>query len=337
MSLGTMPTGFTVWFTGMAGSGKSTLAQALASRLRRLGQSPEVLDGGDVQRYLGIGKAQNKDERNEEVRKIAWLCRLITRGGGLVIQSAIMSPYREARDDARRQILRFAEVFVECPTETLIARDRSGQYKRALAGELKNLPGISEPYEPPSHPEVILDTSKYSIDEAVEHLVGQLIALRLLDPSIAGMRARPRVSARSSKKPSPPPVPAAKAVHAGTADKPGARTVSPKPAVVVKSGAKPEVAKDAKEKAEPKQDPKAKHDPKPKHDPKAKHDPKPKLDPKPKQVAKAKPVADLNAPKKEPAAKPAPGPAAVKLVKPRPAARTAHAEPRKAAGVRPSR
>jgi adenylylsulfate kinase len=294
MSFGMMPSGFTVWFTGMAGSGKSTLAQALANRLRRLGQSPEVLDGAEVERNLGIGKAQTKDERNEEARRIAWLCRLVTRGGGIVLQSAIISPYREARDDARRQIQRFAEVFIECPTETLIARDKTGQYKRALAGEIKNLPGLSEPYEPPTHPEVIIDTSRYSVDEAVEHLVGQLVALRLLDPSTAGLRSRPRVSARTNKKPAPPPA----RVQSGTSDKPAVRAASTRLA----------------EKTAPA---------------------KPLPAAKPSKPSKVKPksVTHLVPPGKAATTKSTDRPpAAVKIAKALPAARTARAAPRKVAG-----
>src|SRR5436853_3447087 len=175
MILGTMATsGFTVWLTGMSGSGKSTLAQGLANRLRRLGKVVDVLDGPDLEQILNVGGAATKDERNAEARKLAWVCRLVTRGGGIIIQSAIESPYREARDEARRSIGRFAEVFVECPTETLIQRDRTGRYKRALAGELKTLPGITEPYEPPAHPEVIVDTSKQSGADAAEPRPGQL-------------------------------------------------------------------------------------------------------------------------------------------------------------------
>jgi len=203
MNLGAMGTsGFTVWMTGMSGSGKSTLAQGLANRLRRLGKVVDVLDGAEVEQMLGIGGAATKDERNVEARKLAWVCKLVTRGGGIIIQSAIESPYREARDDARRQIGRFAEVFIECPTETLIQRDRSGRYKRALAGELKTLPGITEPYEPPTHAEVMVDTSKHGVDEAVEHILGQLVAQRLLDPEVAAMKGRPKVMARA---PSPKP------------------------------------------------------------------------------------------------------------------------------------
>jgi len=194
---GTTSSGFTVWFTGMMGSGKSTLAQALANRLRRLGKTIEVLDGAEVEQFLGVGRAQTKDERNAETRKLAWACRLVTRGGGIVLQAAVDSPYKETRDEARRQIGRFLEVFVECPIETLIERDRTGRYKKALAGELKNLVGISEPYEPPQHPEVIVDTSKTGVDEAVEHILGQLVAQHLLDPAVAAMKSRPRVATRT--------------------------------------------------------------------------------------------------------------------------------------------
>src|ERR1700687_1826576 len=165
MTLGTSSSGFTVWLTGMSGAGKSTLAQGLANRLRRLGKTIEVLDGAEIEQMLGIGNAGTKEERNAEARKLAWVCRLVTRGGGIILQSAIESPYRETREEARRQISRFAEVFVECPTETLIQRDKSGKYKRALAGELKTLPGITEPYEPPSHAEVMVDTRKERVGE----------------------------------------------------------------------------------------------------------------------------------------------------------------------------
>jgi len=206
MSVGMYSTGFTVWFTGMAGSGKTTLAQALSHRLKRLGMSPEILDAADVAQTLNIGGAQSKDERNAEVKRLTWVCRLITRGGGVVFQSAVQSPNREVRDEARRQIGRFVEVFVDCPIDQLISRDKTGQYKRALAGEIKNLPGITEPYEPPTHPEVLVDTSKMSIDDAVEHLVGQLVALRYVDPSQAGLRSRPKLSAVPKIPLRPPPL-----------------------------------------------------------------------------------------------------------------------------------
>ena len=158
----------------------------------------------------------------------------MTRGGGIVLQAAVESPYKETRDEARRQIGRFLEVFVECPIEKLIERDKTGRYKKALAGDLKNLVGISEPYEPPQHPEVIVDTSKTGVDEAVEHILGQLVAQHLLDPAVAAMKSRPRVSARTKER--PPARPAARPVPPPaetkkTASKPaakGAKKTAPK-------------------------------------------------------------------------------------------------------------
>src|SRR5256714_4148575 len=208
---GTTSAGFTVWFTGRGGAGKPPLATGLANRLRRLGKTVEVLDAGEAEQFLNVAHGQNKDERNLEARKLAWVCRLVTRGGGIVLQSAIESPYKETRDEARRQIGRFAEGFGECPIETLIQRDKTGRSKQALAGELKNLIGISEPYEPPQHPEVIVDTSKTTVDEAVEHILGQLVAQRLVDPNVAAMKGRPKISARSKPSPTPAPPQAAEA------------------------------------------------------------------------------------------------------------------------------
>src|SRR5947207_14384886 len=122
MNLGMMGTsGFTVWLTGMSGSGKSTLAQGLANRLRRLGKVVDVLDGPDLEQMLNVGGAATKDERNAEARTLAWVCRPVTRGGGIIIQSAIEAPYRHARDDVRRSMGSIDEVFVECPNETAIA------------------------------------------------------------------------------------------------------------------------------------------------------------------------------------------------------------------------
>jgi adenylylsulfate kinase len=147
----------------------------------------------------------------------------------------VQSPNREVRDEARRQISRFVEVFVDCPIDQLISRDKTGQYKRALAGELKNLPGITEPYEPPTHPEVLVDTSKMTVDDAVEHLVGQLVALRYVDPGQAGLKSRPKLTAVSKIPLRPPPLePAPKPVLYKAPPKSAAPAKEDKPAKAVK-------------------------------------------------------------------------------------------------------
>ena len=333
MSVGTMSTGVTVWFTGMAGAGKSALAQALAQRLKRLGWHPEILDGAEVSQMLGVGTAQTKDERNNEAKRLAWVCKLITRGGGMVFQSAIQSPNREARDEARRQIGRFVEVFVDCQIDQLIHRDRTGQYKKALSGELKNLPGISEPYEPPTHPEVMVDTGKQTIDECVEHLVGQLAALRYIDPSQAGLKSRPKLNAVPKIPLRPPPlipVPQPMLYKAPPKPSPGAKAAAP--IAAAPKAAVPKVA--APKAAAPKAAPAPKTAPTPAAlHPVAKAEkpakPAAKVAEKP-AVAKVHPKPKLVVAKK-PAVKPAAKEAKVKA---RPAPRPAHTEPRRAAGGR---
>jgi len=150
-----MEKGFTLWFTGLSGAGKSTIANAIAPRLKALGRRVEILDGDEVRTNLSKGLGFSKEDRDTNIRRIGYVAQLLTRNGAVVITAAI-SPYRAIRDEVRSRIGNFVEVYVKCPLETLVARDVKGLYKKALAGELKEFTGVSDPYEEPLNPEVVV-------------------------------------------------------------------------------------------------------------------------------------------------------------------------------------
>ena len=149
-----MTTGFTVWFTGLSGAGKSTISAIVERELRERGHKVEVLDGDVVRTHLSKGLGFSREDRDTNIRRIGWVCEVLTRNDVVAIAAAI-SPYRTVRDEVREQIGRFVEVYVECPIDTLAERDIKGLYKKALAGQLPNFTGVSDPYEPPLSPEVV--------------------------------------------------------------------------------------------------------------------------------------------------------------------------------------
>ena len=166
--------GCTLWFTGMSGSGKSTLSSLLADRLRAMGARVEVIDGDVVRTQLCRGLGFSKADREENIRRIGFVCELLSRNGVIAIAAAI-SPYRAGRDELRSRIPNFIEIYLHCPLEVLVARDVKGLYKKALAGEIANFTGISDPYEAPLQPEITIDSSKESPEESVAAI------LRVLD------------------------------------------------------------------------------------------------------------------------------------------------------------
>lgn len=172
-------TGFTVWFTGLSGAGKTTLADALEPILRERGLKVEKLDGDVIRTNLSKGLGFSKEDRDTNIRRIAFVCDLLTRNGVGVITSAI-SPYRAVREEARQTIGNFVEVYVRCSIPELTRRDVKGLYAKALAGEIANFTGVSDPYEEPLNPEVVVDSETESIDESLAKVVGKLEELGYL-------------------------------------------------------------------------------------------------------------------------------------------------------------
>ncbi len=149
--------GVTVWFTGLSGAGKSTLSTAVAASLRERGVPVEVLDGDVVRENLSKGLGFSKEDRDTNIRRIGFVAELLTRHGVVVLVAAI-SPYREIRDQVRARIGQFVEVHVRASLDTLVERDVKGLYRKALAGEISNFTGVSDPYEDPLQPELRIDT-----------------------------------------------------------------------------------------------------------------------------------------------------------------------------------
>ena len=165
--------GCTLWFTGLSGAGKSTLASHLATELRRRGLKVEILDGDEVRTNLSKGLGFSKEDRDTNIKRIGYVCKLLTRNGVVAISAAI-SPYKEIRDYNREQIGQFIEIYVRCSIEALTQRDVKGLYKKALAGEIKNFTGVSDPYEPPETPEILVDSERQTEQESVRAIVGYL-------------------------------------------------------------------------------------------------------------------------------------------------------------------
>ncbi len=171
--------GFAVWLTGLSGAGKSTLAEGLVAHFRAHGAKVELLDGDIVRTNLSQGLGFSREDRDTNIRRIGFVTELLTRHGVIVIVAAI-SPYRDAREDVKRKIPNFVEVHVDCSIEVLTARDTKGLYKRALAGQLDNFTGISDPYEPPVDPSVVIHSDRESVDEALAKIRRELEARNLV-------------------------------------------------------------------------------------------------------------------------------------------------------------
>lgn len=170
-----MNQGFTVWLTGLPCAGKTTIATHLEQELLVRRDGVEVLDGDVVRTNLSRGLGFSKEDRNTNIRRIAFVCKLLTRNGVAVVVAAV-SPYREVREEARREIGNFLEVYIKCPLEELVRRDVKGLYTRALRGEIQNFTGVSDPYEEPQNPDVVVETDRDTVSQCVEKILGALEA-----------------------------------------------------------------------------------------------------------------------------------------------------------------
>ena len=189
--------GFTLWLTGLSGAGKTTLAALLATKLTARGIGIEVLDGDEVRTNLSSGLGFSKSDRDTNIRRIGYVCRLLSRNGVVAVAAAI-SPYRAVRDEVRlvieREGVEFIEVFVKCPIAVLAERDVKGLYKMALAGEIKEFTGVSAPYEEPLSPEIVVETDRESVESSASKIILELERRGLIASVVL---TNPRVDALS--------------------------------------------------------------------------------------------------------------------------------------------
>jgi adenylyl-sulfate kinase len=172
-----MSQGFTLWLTGLSGAGKTTLTNAILPQLRERGVRIEVLDGDEVRTNLSKGLGFSKEDRDTNIRRIGYVARLLSRNGVGVIAAAI-SPYREIRDEVRQNIesdgAQFIEIYVRASLEALIERDVKGLYKKAIAGEIKQFTGVSDPYEEPVNPELIIESDQENVEQSAAKIIARL-------------------------------------------------------------------------------------------------------------------------------------------------------------------
>ena len=174
--------GVTIWMTGMSGAGKTALAIPLEAELRKRGLRVERLDGDIVRESLTRDLGFTKEDRDKNIERVTFVAKLLTRNDVAVICSFI-SPYRAVRAKVAEEVGSFVEVYCYAPLETLIDRDVKGLYKKALAGEIKNFTGVSDPYEPPENPAVTIDSGSETLDESLAKILAKLEELGNVPPA----------------------------------------------------------------------------------------------------------------------------------------------------------
>lgn len=231
-------TGFTLWLTGMHGTGKSTYASYIAARLRQVGRNVEILDEGEIADDLWQGMGDTKEERSTIVRRLGYVAQILTRNNVAVLVPSV-SPYKSVREENRRVISKYVEVYVDCPTEKLIERDSTGKYKKALSGEIPNFIGITEPYEPPTSPEVTIHSDTESVEDGAMKIFQSLLDLGLVTPDELKVITGKKMKANPLPKKARQPEPKADKPGKGAKSRPATRAARvAKPAAAPKKGAK---------------------------------------------------------------------------------------------------
>lgn len=212
-----MERGFTLWFTGLSGSGKTTLGELLQQELRTHGRRVELLDGDVVRTHLSKGLGFSREDRDTNILRIGWVCEILARNGVVAIATAI-SPYRETRDQLRSRIPDFVEIYLATTLEECMRRNVKGLYAKAIAGEIKEFTGISDPYEAPLHPEIALQTEGQTPQQSAAEVLGwlerhQYLELATVPASVtaASSTAYSTVTMPSGHQPSLPHSPAGSA------------------------------------------------------------------------------------------------------------------------------
>jgi adenylylsulfate kinase len=172
--------GAVIWFTGLSGSGKTTIAHQVEEKLLESGVPVEILDGDVVRENLSKGLGFSKEDRDINIRRIAFVAHLLQRNGVFILTAAI-SPYRAIREEARSMIKDFVEVYAEAPLEVCEQRDVKGLYAKARAGEIKGFTGVDDPYEPPPRPEVTCKTDQETVEESAQKVLDKLVQLKFLE------------------------------------------------------------------------------------------------------------------------------------------------------------
>ncbi len=175
-----MKRGFTLWFTGLSGSGKTTLSRSVAEILIGRGYPVERLDGDEVRRNLTSDLGFTREDRFENIKRITYVAKLLSRNGVATLVAAI-TPYREMREKARKEIDDYVEVYVKCPLEVCEERDVKGLYKKAREGIIKQFTGIDDPYDEPENPEIVVDTSVEDEKSCVKKIIDTLHKLGYLE------------------------------------------------------------------------------------------------------------------------------------------------------------